>query len=74
MTRPLMKLITRVEATAPQNSISTLGTRKIESAIMAILTKIVNRPKDKIIKGRAKAVAIGFTIELTSEKISPAEA
>lgn len=40
---------------------------------MEMFTKIVNNPKDRIIKGKAKAVAIGFTMEFMREKINPAE-
>ena len=72
LTSPFMMLIIMVEKNAPQKPILTSGSIQNVKATMAMFSKMVKMPMDKMIRGRAKVVARGLTMELTSEKIRPA--
>ena len=50
----------------------TCGTIQITSAIIRIFKIKVKSPIERIMRGRLKRVAIGFTIALTSDITSPA--
>ncbi len=68
-----MQEIKRQLQIAPPKVIVTPGISNIVKPTIAALTITVNNPKVKNISGKDIIFAIGFTIELTSENIKPAD-
>ena len=73
LTRKFIQEIKRQLQIAPPKVIVTPGISNIVKPTIAALTIIVNNPKVKNISGKDIIFAIGFTIELTSENIKPAD-
>ena len=68
-----MQEIKRQLQIAPPKVIVTPGISNIVKPTIAALMITVNNPKVKNISGKDIIFAIGFTIELTSENIKPAD-
>ena len=68
-----MQEIKRQLQIAPPKVIVTPGISNIVKPTIATLMITVNNPKVKNISGKDIIFAIGFTIELTSENIKPAD-
>lgn len=67
-----MALIKMLEKTAPQKPMETPGIIQMVKATIAVLTTRMKKPRVVMMRGRERMVTMGFMMELTREKMSPA--